>query len=47
MLSAKEGHGAVLLNEVNEEKLGSNAANPNSGFLSDGYTTFCVNYMVY
>lgn len=46
MLSAKEGHSAVVLNEVNEEKLGSEAANPTSGFLSYGYTTFCVNYML-
>lgn len=42
MLSAKEEHNAVLLNEVNEEKLCSKVVNPNSGFLSYGYTTFCM-----
>lgn len=34
------------VDEVNETKLSFKAANPNSGLLSCGYITFCLNYIV-
>ena len=45
VLSAKEGHTTVPLNEVNEENLGSKPTNPNSSFLSYDYGYICLNYM--
>lgn len=35
----------ALLSEVNEEKLCSKAAGPNSNLLSYGYPIFCLNYI--